>query len=86
MGFLAGSELDPLGRSEIGKSKMGYWQKGGRMVLDTWYLVALKQKDGRKITMSVEEGRKEGKGPMRDEIYPLFTEVFYLMSVSHFAL
>ena len=56
------------------------------MVLDTRYLAALEQKDGRKITMSVEEGRKEGKGPTRDEIYPLFTEVFNLMSVSHFAL
>lgn len=82
----AGPNNHPLGRSEIGKSKMGYWQKGGRMVLDTRYLAALEQKDGRKITMSVEEGRKEGKGPTRDEIYPLFTEVFNLMSVSHFAL
>lgn len=32
-----------------------------------------------KITMSVEEERKNRKGPMRDEICPLFTEVFGLM-------
>ena len=76
----------PLGRSEIGKSKMGYWQKRVRMILDTWCLAALEHKDGRKITMSVEEERKSRKGPMRDEICPLFTEVFGLMSVSHFAL
>lgn len=59
---------------------MGYWQKGVRMVLDTWCLAGLEQKDGRKITMSVEEERKNRKGPMRDEICPLFTEVFGLMS------
>lgn len=40
MGFLAGSERTkwnnhPLGKSEIEKSKMGYWHKGGRKVLDT---------------------------------------------------
>lgn len=44
----------PLSKSEAGKSKMGYWQKAGRMILDTWHLAALEQKDGRKITMSVE--------------------------------